>query len=115
MKTKSKKQKARRGQGQVRDMVIQAFGLSEKDVATTTMGLAGDDVLFAPTVFERIPWHIEVKNKESLGIYKALEQVEKRVGKPDEVPVVFFRRNACPWYVSLRADQFLDMARKYYE
>lgn len=50
--------------------------------------------------------HIEVKRTERFSLYEALEQSEGDSG-PDEIPLVFHRRNEKRWTVVLDADEFL--------
>ncbi len=60
----------------------------------------------SPDVIHDIPnVQIEVKMKEKLSLYPALEKTKKEA--KGIVPVVFHRRNNKPWVVVLYADDYL--------
>lgn len=66
-------------------------------------GINGDaDVVGLPGV------HIEVKRVEALNIDKAMEQAE-RDARPDEMPVVFHRKNGKSWKATLGLDDFIKL------
>lgn len=70
-------------------------------------GANGDaDVVGLPGI------HIEVKRKEKLNLYEALDQA-KRDAKPGEKPVVLHRKNNCEWVAILRVPDLLDMYREW--
>ena len=51
MKTRSNKNKGKRLQNKVRDLILEKFTqLEEDDVRSTTMGDSGEDVLLSPDV-----------------------------------------------------------------
>ena len=58
-------------------------------------------------------YHIEVKRKEQLNIYKAIEQAERDSGCLR--PLVAFRKNGMQWYVALSFFDFLEVIRDGYE
>ena len=53
-------------------------------------------------------YHWQVKRTERLEIWAAIKQAETEA-QGDNVPVVAFRRNRSPWYVTLRLEDFLEM------
>ena len=70
-------------------------------------GANGDaDVVGLPGV------HIEVKRRERLDIYEAVEQA-KREAKPGELPVVFFRKNNSEWLSIMPIDACMTMYREF--
>lgn len=52
--------------------------------------------------------HIEVKRREKLNIYDAIDQA-KRDSREGEVPVVFHRKNNCEWLVTMTLDQWMKI------
>lgn len=52
--------------------------------------------------------HIEVKRREKLNIYEAVDQ-SKRDRKPDELPAVFHRKNHCEWLVTMPLDEWMKI------
>lgn len=62
-------------------------------------------------VTETGPFHVEVKRKESLNLYDALEQAVRDAGE-GKIPLVLHRRNDRPWVAILTAEAFLDIFRR---
>lgn len=62
-------------------------------------------------VIETDPFHVEVKRKESLNLYDALEQAIRDAGE-GKIPLVLHRRNDRPWVAILTAEAFLDIFRR---
>ena len=77
MKPRSAKNKGKRLQNKVRDLILEKFQqLEEDDVRSTTMGDSGEDVLLSPAARKLFPFSVECKNQEKLNIWSALEQTE---------------------------------------
>ena len=77
MKTRSAKNKGKRLQNSVRDILLETFTqLEEDDVKSTTMGESGEDIQLSPAARKLIPFAFECKNQEKLNIWSALEQAE---------------------------------------
>lgn len=53
-------------------------------------------------------YHLEVKRKESINVYQAMEQAIADANE-HAVPLVVHRRNRKPWLVIMRLGDFLDM------
>jgi len=61
----------------------------------------------SPDVIHNLPnFYIEVKRKESLSLYPALEKAEDETLQR---PIVFHRRSGKPWVVILYAEDFLNI------
>lgn len=57
--------------------------------------------------------HIEVKRVERLNIMEAMEQaVRDSEDFQDGAPAVFHRRNRCPWLVTMRLDDWVELYRE---
>ena len=70
-------------------------------------GINGDaDVVGLPGI------HIEVKRREKLNIYDAIDQ-SKRDAKQGEFPSVFHRKNNCEWLVTMRLDDWINIYREF--
>lgn len=83
MKTRSAKNKGKRLQNLVRDLILQAFPfLTQRDVLSTTMGEAGADVKLSERAFTLFPYDVECKNLAKVAIYKHYSQREKPQGEP---------------------------------
>tara|TARA_Y100000034_G_C6815249_1_gene366714 strand:+ start:585 stop:920 length:336 start_codon:yes stop_codon:yes gene_type:complete len=66
----------------------------------------------SPDVIHNIPGvHLEVKRREALSLYPALEKARDEA-HPD-MPVVFHRRNGKPWVAIMYADDFLLTTQRY--
>ena len=70
-------------------------------------GANGDaDVVGLPGI------HIEVKRREKLNIYDAIDQA-KRDAKPSELPTVMHRKNDAEWLVTMPLDSWIEIYREY--
>lgn len=70
-------------------------------------GANGDaDVVGLPGI------HIEVKRREKLNIYDAIDQA-KRERKLEELPAVFHRKNHCEWLVTMPFDEWMKIYREW--
>ena len=108
MKTRSAKNKGKRLQNDVRDLILETFQeLEPDDVRSTTMGDSGEDVLLSPAARKLFPFSVECKNQEKLNIWSSLEQAETNAGK--HTPLLVFKRNRSKTYVALEIDNLLDL------
>ena len=64
----------------------------------------------SPDVVHDLPYglHVEVKFREQVSPYAALEQVSHDTALED-VPIVFMRKLRKPWIVVMDADDFLEI------
>ena len=109
MKTRSAKNKGKRLQNSVRDILLETFTqLEEDDIKSTTMGESGEDIKRSPLARRLLPFSFECKNQEKLNIWNALKQAEENCPNGDS-PVVVFKRNRSDTYVSLKFDDFIKL------
>ena len=67
MKTRSAKNKGKRLQNSVRDILLETFTqLEPDDIKSTTMGESGEDIQLSPAARKLIPYAIECKNQEKM-------------------------------------------------
>ena len=111
MKTRSAKNKGKRLQNKVRDILLEAFKdtLEEDDVKSTTMGESGEDIQLSPAARKLIPYAFECKNQEKLNIWSALEQAESNGEKG--TPVLVFKRNRSKTYAVLQLEDFIELIK----
>lgn len=84
------RQKGKRGELEVAG-ILRGYGYSECRRGQQYCGSNGDaDVVGLPGV------HIEVKRRERLDLYDAVDQA-KRDSRGNELPSVFHRKNNCEW------------------
>ena len=108
MKTRSAKNKGKRLQNKVRDLILEKFTqLEEDDVRSTTMGDSGEDVLLSPAARKLFPFAVECKNQEKLNIWSSLEQAETNSGK--HIPLLVFKRNRSKTYVTVELEEFIKL------
>ena len=109
MKPRSAKNKGKRLQNKIRDLILEKFNakLESDDVRSITMGDSGEDILLSPTARRLFPFSVECKNQESLSIWSALEQAENNAGK--HIPLVIFKRNRSKTYAVLEFDKLLEL------
>ena len=108
MKPRSAKNKGKRLQNKVRDLILEKFNILESDdVRSITMGDSGEDILLSPAARKLFPFSVECKNQEKLSIWSALEQAEENSG--NHSPLVIFKRNRTKIYAVLEFDKLLEL------
>ena len=108
MKPRSAKNKGKRLQNKIRDLILEKFDILESDdVRSITMGDSGEDILLSPAARKVFPFSVECKNQEKLNIWSALEQAEDNSG--NHTPLVIFKRNRSKTYAVLEFDKLLEL------
>jgi hypothetical protein len=108
MKPRSAKNKGKRLQNKVRDIILEKFDkLEPDDVRSITMGDSGEDILLSPAARRLFPFSVECKNQEALNIWSSLEQAENNSGK--HTPLVIFKRNRSKTYAVLEFKELLKL------
>ena len=108
MKPRSAKNKGKRLQNKVRDLILEKFNTLEvDDVRSITMGDRREDILLSPAARKLFPFSVECKNQEKLSIWSALEQAEENSG--NHSPLVIFKRNRTKIYAVLEFDKLLEL------
>ena len=108
MKTRSAKNKGKRLQNDVRDLILETFTeLEPDDVRSTTMGDSGEDVLLSPAARKLFPFSVECKNQEKLNIWSSLEQAEDNAGQ--HIPLLVFKRNRSKTYISMEINDLMRL------
>jgi|TARA_B100001758_G_C17885283_1_gene340820 hypothetical protein len=108
MKPRSAKNKGKRLQNKVRDLILEKFNqLEPDDVRSITMGDSGEDILLSPAARRLFPFSVECKNQEKLNIWSSLEQAETNSG--NHVPLLIFKRNRTKTYAVLEFDKLLEL------
>ena len=108
MKPRSAKNKGKRLQNKIRDLILEKFDtLEPDDVRSITMGDSGEDILLSPAARRLFPFSVECKNQEKLNIWGALEQAEDNSG--NHTPLVIFKRNRSKTYAVLEFDRLLEL------
>jgi len=109
MNTRSRKNKGKRLQNKVRDLLLETFQnvLEQDDIKSTTMGESGEDIQLSPAARKLIPYAIECKNQEALSIWKSLEQAENNSNGYE--PLLIFKRNRSKTYVTMDIKEFLRL------
>jgi len=94
MKTSSAKQKGRKLQQWVRDLILQLHPeLEPDDVKSTGMGQGGEDVQLSPAARKLVPLCIECKNVEKLNVWAAYDQANEHEHKAKGEPIVVMKKN----------------------
>ena len=108
MKSRSAKNKGKRLQNSVRDLILEKFQqLEEDDVRSITMGDSGEDILLSPAARKLFPFSVECKNQEKLNIWSAYDQAESNSGNYE--PLVVIKRNRQKPLVVLDAEYFMKL------
>ena len=64
----------------------------------------------SPDVIANIPFHIEVKFRESLNLHKAMEQAASEAPS-NTVPMIYHRKNRTEPLVTMRADDWAELVK----
>jgi hypothetical protein len=108
MKPRSAKNKGKRLQNKVRDIILEKFdSLEPDDVRSITMGDSGEDILLSPAARRLFPFSVECKNQEKINIWEALDQAEGNSG--NHIPLVIFKRNRSKTYAVLEFEELLQL------
>ena len=108
MKPRSAKNKGKRLQNKIRDLILEKFDkLEPDDVRSITMGDSGEDILLSPAARRLFPFSVECKNQEKLNIWSSIEQAESNSG--NHTPLVIFKRNRTKTYAVLEFDKLLEL------
>ena len=109
MKPRSAKNKGKRLQNKVRDLILEKFNskLEPDDVRSITMGDSGEDILLSPAARKIFPFSVECKSQQRLSIWEALEQAEDNSG--NHIPLLVFKRNRSKTYAVLEFDELLKL------
>ena len=109
MKPRSAKNKGKRLQNKIRDLILEKFDskLEQDDVRSITMGESGEDILLSPAARRLFPFSVECKSQEKLSIWSSLEQAEDNSG--DHIPLLIFKRNRSKTYAVLEFDELLKL------
>ena len=115
MKPRSAKNKGRRLQNFVRDMLRDVyFDLDPDDLQSQTMGMPGEDIVRSPAAKKVCRFSFECKNVERLTIWKAIDQCEVNATS-NSLPAVVFKKNGREPYIAIQLNVFCDMLQKEYE
>ena len=110
MKPRSCKAKGRKAASEIQKILLKSFPqLHEDDIRVTPSGIKGEDLQLSPRARELLPYAFELKNRERLNIWDALEQSKTHIKDPKHKPVLVFRRNRTPFHICLELDTFLEM------
>ncbi len=109
MKPRSAKNKGKRLQNKVRDLILEKYNskLEPDDVRSITMGESGEDILLSPAARKLFPFSVECKSQEKLSIWSSLEQAEDNSG--DHIPLLIFKRNRSKTYAVLEFEELLKL------
>lgn len=107
----SAKQKGRKFQQFIRDLILKTFKeLEPDDCRSTSMGAGGEDVLLSPRARKLLPISIECKHRKSFSIYSIYEQAKANAGKYE--PVVFLKGNHKQPLAVVDAEYLINLMRK---
>ena len=108
MKSRSAKNKGKRLQNSVRDILLETFQqLEPDDIRSAIMGESGEDIKLSPAARKLIPYSFECKNQEKLNVWDSLKQAEENSGDYD--PVLIFKRNRSKTYAVINIEKFIEL------
>ena len=110
MKPQSAKQKGRKFQQWVRDLLIEKLDIHPEDIESRSMGAGGEDIMMARAARASFPLSIECKCQQSVNIWKSYEQAKENSGNYE--PIVFLKRNNTKPLVLVDAEYFVKLYKK---
>jgi len=102
----SRKQKGRRAQQFVRDLLLEKtkkYGLVFGDIESTSLGVSGVDIKLSPLAKTIIPFSIEVKNQEKINLNSCLLQAENNSSETSPA-LLIIKKNRSKTYSILEYD-----------
>ena len=103
----SAKNKGRRLQNWVKDMILLRFtGLQPDDVTGRSMGASGEDILLSPKARGKFPFSIESKNTERINLYRFYDQAIQNSNDNHE-PLLIVKSNGKPALAVVDAEFFI--------
>ncbi len=87
--------------------VCREHGFDEARRGQQYHGLEGEDVVGLPGI------HQEIKRVERLNIHEAMEQASQDAD--GGIPIVAHRKNRTPWLVTMEANDWFKLYKKYLE
>jgi len=111
MKHQSGKSKGRRGQKEVRQLILDHFPeLDEGDIDWRSMGAGGTDLILSPKAENEVgPLRFEVKYQSSPPWEPGLEQAKDHVEGENDIPIYVRRRNYEDWVVVMPFEDLLRL------
>lgn len=99
------KRKGKNGELEVA-RILRSYGYKDCRRGQQYCGASGDaDVVGLPGI------HIEVKRRERLDIYAAIEQAKRNA--KNRLPAVFHRKNNCEWLVTMPLEKWMALYSDY--
>jgi len=117
----SRKGKASRAQNKIAMDLQNLYNVTYTDIRPVPLGTPGIDIWLSEAMREKYPYAQEIKNREKLNIWDALEQCEVNATKENLIPLLIFKRNNTPYYITLRWEMWVKIQhellelKKYYK
>jgi len=108
---KSRKAKARTLQNRIKDDIMRLFHLSEHDVRSTPMGVAGPDIQLSEEARRKLNASIECKAQNGLNIWSCMDQAIENAEIQNNMPLLVFKRDRSDIYVAMRWSDFLKIIK----
>jgi len=120
MTNKSVKQKARRAQQKVAEILVEAFLLSPEDFESIAMGQSGQDVRLTEAARKKWPFHaIEVTASLNHSVWAKFTQAQahaekQKTGKVpgNGRPILVFKKNSTPLYAMVLFEDLVQTIRE---
>ena len=107
MRVQSGKEKGRRLQQWVRDLLVESLDIHPEDIESRSMGAGGEDLIMSRAARQSFPYSIECKNQEKINVWSAYDQATENSG--NYTPIVVIKRNRSKPLVVIDAESFIDL------
>lgn len=112
MTPQSAKNKGRILCKQIKKLILSLFPiLEEDDLKVTSSGATGEDIQLSPKARSILPITIECKNRNSISVYKWMEQSDRS----NYIPIVVAKANHKEPLVILYASDYFNLLKEVYD
>jgi hypothetical protein len=111
MKPSSAKNKGRKGQKEIKQLLHKYFtGLDDGDIDWRSMGAGGTDLILSPRAEEEIgPLKFEIKFQSNPPWEPGLDQAKDHVEEEHHIPIYVRRRNYEDWIAVIPFEELLRL------
>lgn len=109
MKPRSAKNKGKKLQNWLRDILLKDTEIPKDDIRSTTMGNPGEDILLSSSAREKYPFQFECKSKRRYSVYSDYEQAASH---GVHTPVLIIKQNEAKPLAVVDAEWFINYIKK---
>jgi len=113
MNTRYLKEKGRKFQQKIRDMIIEEFNFPESDVRSCSMGAPGVDIQLSKVAKEKFPFSVECKNVKKLSPLSEYYKQSVSNCVDETMPVLISNMPDGQSLVTMSVEDFFFLAKRF--